>query len=303
METTLSLETLPLPKEKTYFTTSVVISAILWLLILVSCVGIIYVLLGALIAWIANGLLIARIKSESVKIDEQQYPELCSTFREMCLRLNITTHPGLYILQAGGVLNAFATRHSGRNFVVINSSFLEATGPSSPQIKFLIGHEIGHIQRNHLLKHLLLLPSSIIPLLGEAYSRACEATCDRFGAFAANDLDGATRGLLILAAGREAAVHLDASRFAIQHFEERGFFISWHELNSRYPTLSQRVSNLIGLHYPEYARTTKRSEGAYICAFLFNWRMLVALYIIFVILIALGTPVPHVPHVPLTPGQ
>jgi hypothetical protein len=145
------------------------------------------------------------------------------------------------------------------------------------------------------LKHLLLIPSVIVPLIGEAYHRACEATCDRFGAFAANDLDGATRALLILGAGREAALHLDPSQFALQHFKERGFFISWHELISKYPTLSQRVSNLIGLNYPDYARQPARNPWAYLCAFLFTWRTLVGLYILFVILIALGAPVPHPP--------
>jgi Zn-dependent protease with chaperone function len=292
-DTTLTLQTLALPKEKKYFTIAVVISVIVWALILVSCVGIVYLLIGALIAWIANGLLIARIKSESVQIDDKQYPELSATFLEMCQRLGLSKIPDLYILQAGGILNAFATRHSGRSFVVIHSSFLEATGPASPQIKFLIGHEIGHIQRNHLLKHLLLIPSAIIPLIGEAYHRACEATCDRFGAFAANDLDGSTRALMILGAGREAALHLEPSQFALQHFKERGFFISWHELISKYPTLSQRVSNLIGLNYPDYARQPQRNPWAYLCAFLFSWRTLVGLYLLFVILIALGTPIPH----------
>jgi len=291
-DTTLTLQTLTSPKEKTYFQVIVVVSVILWILL---CVGIIYALIGALIAWIANGLLIAKLKSESVLVDEKQYSEFHATFLQVCQRLNVTEIPHLYILQAGGILNAFATRHSGRHFVVVNSSFLEATGPSSPQIRFLLGHELGHIERNHIVKHILLLPSLIIPLLPEAYSRACEATCDRFGAFAANDLDGATRGLLILGAGREAALHLDVSQFALQHFNERGFFISWHELIAKYPTLSQRVSNLIGIQYPDYARQPARNSFAYVCAFLFTWRTLVALYILFVVLIALGAPVPHPP--------
>ncbi len=293
--TTLAPNNLATRKEHNYYTVAATISVILWILIVCSIVGIFYALLAALIAWIANGLLIARIKSESVKIDAEQYPELSATFLEMCGRLQITTIPDLYIMQAGGVLNAFATRHSGRNFVVIYSSFLEATGPSSPQIKFLIGHEIGHIRRNHLLKHLLLLPSVIVPLVGEAYHRACEATCDRYGAFAANDLEGATRALLILGAGREAAMHLNPAQFALQHFQERGFFISWHELNAKYPTLSQRISNLIGLQHPDYSKQPARNPLAYLCAFLFTWRTILVLYIGFVFLIALGAKVPHSP--------
>jgi Zn-dependent protease with chaperone function len=289
---TLTLKTLPTSKEKTYFTVAATISIILWVLIVVTLIGIIYGLIGALIAWIANGLLIARIKSESVKIDGEQYPELFATFQETCQRLAVAKIPDLYVMQAGGVLNAFATRHSGRNFVVIYSSFLEATGPVSPQIKFLIGHELGHIERNHLLKHLLLLPSVVVPMISEAYRRGCEATCDRFGTYAADDIEGSARALLILGAGREAATHLDPVRFAQQHFRERGFFISWHGLISYYPTLSQRISNLIGLQHPDYAKQPSRHPLAYVCAFIFNWRMLVVLYINFVTLVMLATPHP-----------
>ena len=294
--TSLTLKTLPSSKEETYFTIAMIISVILWILIVVSMVGILYALLGGLVAWIANGLLIARLKSESVKIDGEQYPELYTTFTEVCSRLAVKQVPDLYILQAGGVLNAFATRHSGRHFVVIYSSFLEAAGPASSQIRFLIGHELGHIERNHLLKHLLLLPSLVVPLITEAYHRACEATCDRYGCFAANDLEGATRGLLILAAGRDAATHLDPGHFAQQHFKERGFFISWHELVSKYPTLSQRISNLIGLQYPDYARQPSRDAFAYAAAFFLNWRMLLVIYIGFIVLITIYTP--HPPVVP-----
>jgi Zn-dependent protease with chaperone function len=294
--TPLTLKTLTSPKEETYFTVTMIIAVILWILIVVTLVGIIYALIGGLIAWIANGLLIARLKSECVKIDAEQYPELYATFTQSCERLAVKQVPDLYVLQAGGVLNAFATRHSGRHFVVIYSSFLEAVGPASPQIRFLIGHELGHIERNHLFKHLLLLPSLIVPMITETYHRACEATCDRYGLFAANDLEGSCRGLLILAAGRDGGAHLDPGHFAQQHFRERGFFISWHELASKYPTLSQRISNLIGLQHPDYAKQPSRSALAYAAAFLLNWRMLLVIYIGFVILITVLAP--HPPVVP-----
>ena len=289
----LTLAELPVPKEKTYFTVSLVISIILWILVVVSLIGIIYALLGGLVVWLTHGLLIARLKSESIRVEEHQYPELYASYMDVCAKLQVAKAPDLYILQAGGLLNAFATRHSGRNFVVVYSSFLEACGADSPQIKFLLGHEIGHIQRRHISKHLLLLPSLIFPLIGPAYRRACEATCDRFGAFASGDLKASMRALLILGGGREAAIRVEPSRFAIQHHSERGFFVSWHELISSYPTLSQRVSNLLALEDPQFGQKTLRNPLAYVCAFLFTWRTVLLAYVAFLILIALGQQVPH----------
>jgi Zn-dependent protease with chaperone function len=279
----LTLDQLTLPKEKTYFTILLIVSILLWIIIAVTIFGIFYALLIGLVAWMASGLLAARLKSESVEVTCSQLPVLYATYEEVCTKLGLTVFPAFYLLQGNGVLNAFATRHSGRNFVVIYSNMLEALGHNSTEVRFLIGHEIGHIQRNHLLKRLLLLPSAIIPLLGKAYHRACEATCDRFGVFAAGSLKGASRGLLVLGGGREAAPQLDPATFARQYFSQRGFFVSWHELAANYPTLSQRVAKLLGINQPEFNRNAPRNPLAYICAPLFSIQSLIIIYLAFIL--------------------
>ena len=60
-----------------------------------------------------------------------------------------------------------------------------------------------------------------------------------------------------------------ADAFARQHVEDRGFFVSWHELESGYPTLSQRVYNLMALNRGEPARVP-RGLFAYLFAILFS---------------------------------
>jgi Zn-dependent protease with chaperone function len=265
-------------KEKTFFIFLLVISLCGWAFIILSVLGLIYALLICLAAWMASGLLAAKLKSESVELTQEQLPTLFRVYDEVCTKLGIQERPSFYLLQSNGLLNAFATRHSGRNFVVIYSSLLESLGHDTPEVRFLIGHELGHIKRNHLLKRLLLAPSLIVPLVGKAYHRACEATCDRFGVFAAGSLDGGTRGLLVLGSGREAAHQLHAKLFANQYHHHRGFFVSWHELASNYPTLSQRVSNVLSLKYPEFARRAKRNPLAYLCAPIFTFQTLIIIY-------------------------
>ena len=77
--------------------------------------------------------------------------------------------------------NAFATRFFGRNFVVLLSDVVDAMEAQPDGINFYIGHEIGHLKRQHLRWSALLAPASFVPLLGAAYARAREYTCDRHG--------------------------------------------------------------------------------------------------------------------------
>jgi Zn-dependent protease with chaperone function len=263
----LTPETLVLPKEKTYFTIILIISLAVWALLALTIVPIFYAIIGFIFVWIGNGLLVAHLKAEGIKISKEQLPELHTTLRETCASLDIPTVPELYIIQSGGMLNAFATRHSGRKFVVVYSDLLEAYGPASSEIKFLLGHELGHIKRNHLIKQVILFPGLLVPLIGNAYSRACEATCDRFGAFASGDINASISAMMVLSGGKAAGKILNPSAFANQHENMRGFFVSWHELISGYPTLSQRVSNLIAVKNRQPAASTFRHPLAYLFAF------------------------------------
>lgn len=260
----LSATNLNVSKEGTYFVFVLILSILFWLAIAVSIIGIFYAVFIGIFLWLGNGLLIALLRSEAVRVDERQLPELHKTFLEVCRQLSIATPPKLYVLQADGALNAFATRFAGRDFVVVYSDFLEALGPSSPEMKFVLGHEIGHIKSSHILKQIFLGPGMFFPLIGPAYRRAWETSCDRYGAYAAQDVDGSVRAMLTITGGRENGRHLNADAFASQHRDERGFFVSLHELTSTYPTLSRRVTDLMALKTGNPATAPSRHPLAYL---------------------------------------
>lgn len=262
----LRLDTLTAAKEKTYFAFAVVISVLVWLGLAVSIIGAFYAVFIGFFLWLGHGLLAAYLRSEAVRVSPQQFPELHAAFLEVCQRLNVTRIPRLYVVQAGGALNAFATRHSGRDFVVVFSDFLEAIGPSSPEMKFILGHELGHLASGHILKHTLLAPALFCPLLGSAYRRSWETSCDRHGTFAAQDAGAALRAMLTLSGGKAHGARLDAEAFASQHENERGFFVSLHELTSTYPTLSRRVRDLRALQTGTVAPRAPRNRFAYLFA-------------------------------------
>ena len=266
MSQELRISDLTETKENSYFTLMLVFSILCWLFIAITIIGIFYALLFGIMFWIGHGLLIAHLRSECVLVNEQQLPTLHKAFLEVCEQLEIREIPELYVLQSGGVLNAFATRFSGRNFVVVFSEMLEAHGEDSPRIRFILGHELGHIKRNHIFKQLLILPGTLAPLIGAAYSRACEATCDRHGAFACGDINGGIEAMMMLSGGKWAGARMSADAFARQHHAARGFFVSWHELISGYPTLSQRVMNLVALRDHVVIRRASRNPLAYLFA-------------------------------------
>ncbi len=265
----LTLANLTLSKEKSYQSFVTLFAVLIWLGLTVGTLGIglFYAALFGLFIWIGNGLLIAYLRSEAVLVNERQLPELHATFLKTCAKLGVSEIPRLYVLEAGGSLNAFATRFAGRDFVVVFADILEAFGPESDEIKFILGHELGHLKSRHLSKRLFLAPGMMVPLLGTAYLRACEASCDRHGAFAADELNSSLRAMLTLSGGKQHGKSLDPAAFADQHHLERGFFVSLHELTSGYPTLSQRVSNLLGLHDSQYNRPAARHALAYPFAF------------------------------------
>ncbi len=271
------------PKEKRYFLLLAFISSLFWIGIIVSLVGPIIVALLAILIWFLNGLFIAWIKAEGVKISEDQIPELYKAFLGVCSTLGIEKIPALYVVQSDGMLNAFATRHSRRDFIVLYSDIVESYGTNSPEISFLLGHEIGHIRKKHILKSFFLIPSNFIPLLWEAYSRACEATCDRHGALASNDLDASIKALMILSGGKEIGEKMNRESFVKQYIEDRGFFISCHELMSNYPTLSQRVFNIFEITNSREPIRSSRNLLAYPFSFLMS--LLQSITIIFILAI------------------
>ena len=246
------VDTLVSPKEKIYFTLCVLVSIALYIVLAVIIVSgtpaagvvLFYTILIVFGYFVFHGVMIGQIRGNGVRVSERQFPELMAIAKQHSRRLDMEV-PDVFVLQSGGILNAFATRFLGRNFVVLYSDVLAlATQKGEKAVSFVLGHELGHVKRRHMTRRALLYPAMIFPFLGSAYSRACEYTCDKIG----NALEpaGSVDGLLVLAAGRDLYSQVDPEVYAEQRRTERGFFVRFAEILATHPNLTKRVAVLSG---------------------------------------------------------
>ncbi len=202
-----------------------------------------YAILLFTIIFITKALFIGYIRGNAIKISNKQFPDILEILERQCKQLEIKKIPELYSLQAGGILNAMATRFSGKDYVIIYADILETAYESGPAaVGFVLGHELGHIKQKHILKRFLLLPSSAIPFLEFAYSRACEYTCDNIGK--AVSPNGATDGLAILVMGKHLFKRVDINDYSNQISKTGGFSVWLSELFSTHPHTCKRMKNI-----------------------------------------------------------
>lgn len=233
------------PKEKRYFTLSLVISVLIYLLMIISIIGVIYLLIGIIISFIAHGLFIGNIRGNGIKISETQFPEVYHLSKQIASTMGMESVPDIYILQSGGMINAFATKFLGRTFVILYSEVFElAYHEGEAELAFIISHEFAHLKRKHVSHRILLFPSMFIPFLSQAYSRACEYTCDNFAAY--YQTAGAENGLLILAVGKELYRKVNIKEYIKQGEIDGGFWIRFSEILSTHPNLPKRINNIQG---------------------------------------------------------
>lgn len=234
--------------ETLYFNVLIVASVftvILGIVFTIASLGIFLTILGSFIALslFAHWLQLGYIRTNGVKVTERQFADLHATYQRVGQEMGIRLLPDVYILQAGGILNAFATRFFQKNMVVLYSDIVELSRDGySKEVEFVLAHELAHIRRNHVQKQWVMLLGGWIPFLGSAYSRACEYTCDRMAAHYIQDQTASKRALTILAAGGKLAKEVSEFDYLYEASRENGFIAKYSELISTHPPLPKRIA-------------------------------------------------------------
>lgn len=232
-------------KERLYFILVVITSIFVYLAMLVSIVGIVILAVLTLFYWIIHNLTMVSVRKNGVKISEQQFPHFYAQAVTVAEQMNLETMPDIYVMQSGGILNAFAAKFGMKNMVVLYSDiFALVDEQGEKEVLYILAHEFAHIKRKHVGYGWLFMPGLTFPFLGKAYSRACEYTCDRFGAYYCQSFEGAKNALVILAVGPQLYKRVDQTVFMQQMATENGIYSWIDEVLSTHPSLPSRLHEL-----------------------------------------------------------
>ncbi|MGO4545742.1 M48 family metallopeptidase [Paenibacillus sp. 2TAB23] len=232
-------------KEERYYVLALIFSIIVYLGLFFSIIFMLLIPILIVIPLAAQAIMMANIRMNGVRITPRQFPEVFALAEEQCAKMGFTVVPDLYVMESSGILNAFASRFFGRNMVVLYADLFELIQSGGErELAFVLTHELAHIKRNHIMKQIFIIPAMWLPFLGEAYSRACEYTCDRMAAYYINDAEAAMNGLTILAIGKTLYRRVDREEYLLQSSYENGFFVWLAERLSTHPPLPKRIHAL-----------------------------------------------------------
>ncbi|MCB1683798.1 MAG: M48 family metallopeptidase [Pseudomonadales bacterium] len=157
-----------------------------------------------------------RLLSTSVRLSARMAPDLHEMARECVERLEIDIEPELYVF-ASPQFNAMCFKPEEKHlYVMFSSSLIE--GFDENELKFVVGHELGHhAYRHHDIPIGLVLqgnarPDPKLALSLFTWSRYAEISADRAGAHCARDIKAVSRALFKLASGLTGTTidfHLD----------------------------------------------------------------------------------------------
>ena len=247
----ISLEQLRDPKENTAWLWLYIASVPGWLFVLAFIigtvgVGLLIILFTFLIRAVAEMMFTAYLKTNAVRVSENQLPEVFAIVQNSCARLNMPA-PEVYVMQEN-VWNSFAVKIFGRRMVVLLSGAVDSIllKGDMQELSWLVGHELGHHWAGHFnfSRKLASLGDWCI-WLALWRSRRSEFTCDRVGLYCAGSLKASQRALINATVGAQLAGKVSIEEAANQWRQHSGeFFVRYRTLYSTHPHLLARLDYL-----------------------------------------------------------
>ncbi len=193
----------------------------------------------------------------AVRVSKRQFPRVQRITDECAAALGIPA-PTVYIVSNITQINAMTYGVEGEAFVIVHAATVDML--DDDELRFVIGHECGHIQNGHVvyLTTLRMLQYLVAQSLGvlapflapamvalSAWYRAAEVTCDRAGLLCGRDLDAGTRAFAKLAIGSMTLFkELDVEVYLEQFDEMREGVGRVAELTASHPYLTRRIKAL-----------------------------------------------------------
>jgi Zn-dependent protease with chaperone function len=169
--------------------------------------------------------------ASAVRVDDRQFRRVNQIYSDALAVLDVDRRPELYVMQ--WPMPTALTIGMDTPFIVVSTGLLDLL--DDEELRFCLGHEIGHAQSGHavyrtMLMHLMRLAGNFgwMPLGGWAlramiaalmeWSRKSELSGDRAGLLAGQDVDAALRVQMKMAGGARLD-EMDTEAFLAQAAE------------------------------------------------------------------------------------
>jgi len=212
-----------------------------------------------------------RLLGSAVKVSDRQFSRIHKLTQECSETLGIIT-PQVYIINSP-VLNAGTYGTDEESFIVVHSALIDAY--TDDELRFVIGHECGHIHNSHVVYlttlHFLrvvaeaylgpVVMPAILPL--NAWSRRAEITCDRAGVLCSKNEVVAARALTKLVVGSKRLYEeFNLEAFLEQYEEGKESIGRYMEALASHPYLPKRVLALRVFAQSQLYQDAIRKPGA-----------------------------------------
>jgi Zn-dependent protease with chaperone function len=201
-------------------------------------------------------------------VTAQSKPDLARIARQCMARLQ--PGPVDIFITPSRVLNAYTFGLSDPKVVVLYSSLLQVM--DEDELRFILGHELGHVRLGHTWLNSLVGGMAGIPSSSSAsgllaiaflwWNRACEYSADRAGLLACGKPEKAISALIKLVAGPHGLTE-EGLALAYQQIdaEDDTFLGTLAEMLGSHPLLIRRINQI--RHYArsaEYRRLQERVD-------------------------------------------
>jgi Zn-dependent protease with chaperone function len=171
---------------------------------------------------------------------------------EICRRRLQPGEAQVFVLPSGS-LNAYTFGLSTPKVVVLYSALLQVMSPG--ELRFIIGHELGHIRLGHTWLNSLIggmagIPSSLfintlLAVVFRGWNRSCEYSADRAGLLACGDIEDAVGAMVkLVAPDRELSPEARQHILRPLDAEDEDPASLLGELFSTHPLLIRRIERL-----------------------------------------------------------